>query len=233
MRRGPWGRKAWICTAPRTGSTWFCYLINAAAGQPMGLPAPDEEARLSAGEHLAHRCRSPDEFFALDPVVSKVHRHHFGKLFPRGTTRSDIEQKTGPLRFVQLRRDPVAQAVSLAFSDRTKVCNLTSEEQRKEYISEPVTLSDEELLRHYDQVVCYDRMWGEWLQDVPVLAIRYAALLHDPERTVRETLAFLETPFLGMPDRVPLYPTTRPESQGCIRRLNHLLERRNGQPSTA
>lgn len=220
---GPWGRRGWIVTAPRSGSTYLCYLLNAAVGERFDMPEDRAQARYTFGEHVA-LCRGTEKFLEWDPIVTKMHRHYLRGDLP-GWDRAEVERRFPGVRFVWLERSLVRQAASLYFSDVTKVCQLETPEEQAAYRSRPVAIDDGVLRQKYRQVAAWHRAWEHWLRRGAYLRITYEGLAADPAGTVAAVLDYLAAEQThDLPAELPLYRTQRPETEEAVRRLTRMVE---------
>lgn len=221
----PWGSRCWLLTSPRTGSTYLQYLLNHNVGAPLNLSCDRHMARFSFGEHMSERfCKSLDDFFAWDPIVSKVHCHHFGAYL---VDRPLLKPNLKDVRFVLLeRRDLHAQAVSLAMADRTGVTQCNSAESQAKYHARQLPLDDAKLLSCFKAVSDYKDFWRNWLHSEPHLVVTYESLIEEPRSTVAQILDFLQTSHMQISLDVPLRKLNHPQTDEQIRRLGSLIEKR-------
>ncbi len=219
----PWGSRCWLLTSPRSGSTYLQYLLNHNAGVPLRPSADRELARFSFGEHMSQKfCQNLDDFLNWDPIVSKVHCHHFGAFL---VDRPELCSRIPPLRFVVLeRRDQVAQAVSLATSNVTGITQCNSEEKQRALHERSISLDDESMLACYRAVGDYRQFWRNWLHSEPHLTVTYESLIESPHETIASILDFLRTPYKGISLDVPLRKLEHPATELHIRRLQQALQ---------
>jgi len=218
----PWGNRCWLLTSPRSGSTYLQYLLNLNVGVPIDANGDRETARYHFTEHLGELTCSIEEFFQWDPIVTRVHCHHFGEY---NLPRQQIKELYPDVRFVLLeRRDAYQQAVSLALSDRTGIQHCESEEQLQTYQQMSVFLSDEVLLRYHQAIIDYQAYWRNWLHGEPVLLITYESLLLSPISVVEQILDFLKTPHGEICLNVPLKRLWHPVNEKYVDRLRSLFQ---------
>ncbi len=219
----PWGCRCWLLTSPRSGSTYLQYLLNHNAGVPLRPDSENREsARFSFGEHMSQVfCTSLEDFLQWDPVVSKVHCHHFGAYL---IDRPLLKARMPPVRFVLLERiDRVAQAVSLAMSNRTGVTQCKSCEAQDRFHATSVSLTDESLLECYRAVGDYRDFWRNWLHSEPHLTVTYESLIEEPRDTLAKILDYLRTPYRGISLDVPLMKLEHPQTAPHVSRLEQLV----------
>lgn len=218
----PWGQRCWLLTSPRSGSTWLQYLLNHNAGVPLRIGDDREQARYSFGEHMSEKyCRSLEEFLQWDPVVSKVHCHHFGAYL---IDRPLLKSRLPPLRFVLLeRRDQFAQAASLAMANRTGITQCQNLKKQNEFRASSVKLEDAELVACLKAVNDYTAFWRNWLHSESHLVVTYESLLEDPASVVGEVLSYLQTPHESISVDVPLRKLNHPETERNISRSRQLV----------
>lgn len=226
----PWGRRCWLLTSPRSGSTYLQFLLNHNAGLPLGLPDDKELARLTFGEHMSPKfCSSIEDFLCWDPVVSKVHCHHFGAFL---VDRSALKHRIPRTRFVLLeRRDAIAQAVSLAMANLSGVTRCESQEAQSRYHREKIEPTDEELLGCLKAVRDYVQFWRNWLHSEPHLVVTYESLVESPREVIGEILDYLQTSYTELSLDVPLRKIDHPLSKVNMERLLHLDRVRLGCPA--
>lgn len=219
----PWGSRCWLLTSPRSGSTYLQYLLNHNAGVPLYLVDDREQARYSFGEHLSRKfCRSLEDFLEWDPIVSKVHCHHFGAYL---IDRPLLKKRIPPTRFVLLeRKDAIAQAVSLAMANNTGVTQCSEDEQQRGFHAQTVTISDDQLLDCLKAVQDYIDFWHNWLHSEPHLVVTYESLIEEPQATVAQVFDFLKTPYTDISLDVPLRKLDHPQTDGYVRRLQELVD---------
>lgn len=218
----PWGSRCWLLTSPRTGSTWLQFLLNKNAGVPLRITEDLAQSRFSFGEHMSEKyCHSLEDFFAWDPIVSKVHCHHFGAYI---VDRPLLKSRMPQVRFVLLeRKDRVAQAVSLAMSNCTSVTQCANRETQHAYHQRRITLADAELLACYRAVGDYRDFWKNWLHSEPHLVVTYEALIEDPTETTAQIFDYLRTPCPKFATDIPLRKLEHPQTTGFVLRLHSLI----------
>ena len=222
MEMNPWGCRCWLLCSPRSGSTYLQFLLNQAAGVPLGLSDDRELSRYSFGEHL-HEKRSKDfaDFLLWNPVVSKVHCHHFGQYL---VDKQEILRLYPDIRFVLLeRKNLFAQAVSLAYADITGVTQVEDDKELASLVE--VEITDEQLLASYQTVKDYFEFWRNWLHDAPYLVVSYEQLRQRPEQIVGMICDYLQTPY-KFSDDVPLLKMARPDTGKYVERLTSLRHSR-------
>jgi LPS sulfotransferase NodH len=166
-------------------------------------------------------CRSLEDFLAWDPIVSKVHCHHFGAYI---VDRPLLKSRIPKVRFVLLeRKDRVAQSVSLAMSNCTSVTQCSTRENQVTYHQRRVSLNDDDLLGCYRAVGDYQNFWKNWLHSEPHLVVSYEALVENAEETVAQIFDYLRTPCPRFEADVPLRKLEHPQTQNFILRLRLLL----------
>lgn len=218
----PWGSRCWLLTSPRSGSTWLQFLLNHNAGMPLTIGEDRQQARFSFGEHMSEKyCRSLEEFMAWDPIVSKVHCHHFGAYL---LDRPLVKAQRPGVRYVLLeRRDLVAQAVSLAMANRTGVTQCGTHEKRRSFQERSIVVTDNELLACYKAVNDYQDFWRNWLHSEPHLVVSYESLIESPKESVAGIFDYLKTPCRDISLDIPLKKLNHPCTDGFVARLRQVL----------
>ncbi len=225
----PWGSRCWLLTSPQTGSTRLQFLLNHNAGVSLRIGEDRERARYSFGEHLSEKfCHSLHEFLQWDPIVSRVHCHHFGAYL---IDRPLLKLQMPPVRFVLLeRKDRIAQAVSLAVANHTGITQCNTIKTQNAFQALPINVVDSELLACWKAVGDYVEFWRNWLHSEPHLVVTYESLLEDPRETVAKIFDYLGTPYSDISLSVPLLKLKHSESKNSLNRLRELtsnIENRN------
>lgn len=196
-----WNRRAWILTAPRTGSTYLCYLLNKAAGLPVDLTNDPQKDRCIFGEHL--HPDYPHDFRSMDPLVSKVHWPHFAA--------SGLERPAETLFILLKRHDVLLQAVSNYVSEQLMQHHVATTDELRRFQAREVPLDEEKLVQHFRVVLGYDQAWAGY----DGLTIYYEDLHERPLATVKRIFEYLETPFRPPADLLdlPLQKLNRPDTE--------------------
>lgn len=198
-----WPQRAWMLTTRRSGSTWFCYLLNGAVGNEFNVDyASPRLSRHVFGEHFHEKCSvTDDDFWRVDPVVTKMHGHWLGRLNNRRPHSST--------RIIRLyRRDIAAQARSLYLANRIGMWQATTAEKAEAWrvISRDEPISESrlaELTLHVQRLNSEVCIWASQFKFV--LNVAYEDLLSHPREVVEETLRFLRVSHYRVRLNVPLY----------------------------
>lgn len=227
---GPWGCRCWLVSTQRSGSTYLAYLLNAFNGLPLDCNKA-QGGRFIFGEH-AHPefCPSSDWFRVFDPIVTKMQWNLVNRW---GFTRPERT------RFVVLhRRDRLAHAVSLAFSNATGFFHAYSPEELSAYHARPVAFDPQLAAVCHKGIVDWYAQMAHWLKGVDVLSVDYEDVVADPLAAVRRIFAYLDTPLttetpLEDLARIPLHKVARPEVEEYKAQLAAVLETQRANVSNA
>lgn len=214
-----WKEPAWIVTAPRTGSTYLCYLLNSFAGLPFDLVEDADRDRDIFGEHYQlYRRDNQIDVAGSPPRVTKVHWHWLHR---------DGLQVPSNRKIVLRRRDRIAQAISLYFGNATKTAHCSNELQLAEWKRKPVKWNPDKALSCLRQVT----HWDEKLAQIDGLSVFYEDLKKNPLSVVSYCFGYMVTAMhIGAVDihqrlKVPLYRLNRPEKQQYCEKLRQLAAR--------
>lgn len=224
----PWGCRCWLLTSPRSGSTYLQHLLNCNVVELRSSSDARDRMRHSFEEHLNSRfCTSWDDFLALDPLVTKMHCHHFGAHLLR---RREIKGLFPGIRFVLLERKNVwQQAVSLAIANRTGVTHCTSDETHQSFQQMAVEPTDDELLNCLKAVRDYQAFWRNWLHSEPHLVVTYEALIEEPAQTVAGIFDYLCTSCDQLVLGVPVRKLAHPATASLVQRLKTIQSERESE----
>lgn len=231
MSHNPWKHRCWLLVSPRSGSTYLQYLLNQNAGVPI-QPHPENlsQARYCFGEHLNQNfCASWEQFCELDPIVSRVHCHQFGRDF---TPVRDIVEQFEGIRFIVLeRRDEFAHAASLALANATGVTQCTTLAALYDHRQSRVDVTDTELQQCLQAVQHYRSFWRNWLHLESHLVVTYEALAARTIETLKLILDYLEMPSRNIDVHVPLFRLSHPQQPQFALRLRELVHAESGSPA--
>jgi hypothetical protein len=210
-----WVDPAWMVAAPRTGSTFLCYLLNNFAGLPLDLVEDPEQDRDIFGEHYQlYFSEKGLDLGGSQPRVTKIHWHWL--------IRHSI---TLPEKLIVLRRrDHIAQAISLYVGSTTKTSHCSDESAFKTWQSKPVEWDEARALMCLRRV----RRWDEGLSTLTGLTVFYEDLVQHPFAVTSHCFGYMETP-MRLKQRcihdlltIPLFRLTRPEKKDFYQRLQSL-----------
>ncbi len=194
-----------VVCLPRSGSTYFCHLLQglktvarptehlrphilylAAHGPALGFDAV-RWAKLVA------RNDSADGLFG-----SKVITDFARELWPLldANQQSELASLVGPAKIIHLERsDKIAQSVSQFIAEETRIWHVRQQGDDSAYrdAKQAVHYDGERLRTIHAGFAAAERGLHGWLEahDGPVHHVTYEALLADPERVVSEAVAFI------------------------------------------
>lgn len=209
-----------LCTAPRSGSTLLCRMLQAtgAAGRPgshfhapslagwlaaydldaAAFPSETEAARAVFARALA-RGRAGGDLFALR--LQRASAPHFLQRLealhpgPR-TDVARIEAAFGPTRFIHLSRaDRLGQALSRVRAEQTGLWHRNADGSELERLAPPAPPRYDRaaIARAMEEAEALDAAWTAWFsrENLAPLRLDYAELARDPQAVLAQVLSFL------------------------------------------
>ena len=198
----PWPQPAWIITTPRSGSTWLCKCLNAAAGLPLNAnPLFPEQANRNIWCEQCQRGTHPGHSTVSKVMVEQIAQWN---LTPppaqmgeeRGESGEPAAARCPPLstnrKLIHLeRRDEAAQAASMYCAAGRNKCHATSKSEADVLSRQPIEWN-EAAGHHYMGRLRLEKhtLITEWVKP-NVMTVIYEDLLQDPDGIVSEIMRFL------------------------------------------
>lgn len=193
-----------IITVPRSGSTFLCRLLKSTylAGFP-------EEKLRNPAAILARNCHFDyvqymQILMTLKATSNRVFGtkiiSHFLCSYRKRDLNIDAFLKQYFSKYIYLiREDKVAQAVSIAIAQKTKIWHISNQEQQTEYeqkIKElnPDDIEVEEIKKQYDFLLQQEKYLVEFFQknQIEPLVVKYEELVKNPYQYINDILRYLE-----------------------------------------
>lgn len=192
-----------IITVPRSGSTFLCRLLKST--KLAGFP---EEKLRNPAAILARNCHfdyirymqilmtletTPNRFFGTK-IIS-----HFLLSYRKKDLNGDNFLKQYFSKYIYLiREDKIAQAVSIAIAQRTKIWHISNQEQQDEYDKklQQINHNDitvEEIQKKYDFLVQQEKYLEKFFQEnqLEPLILKYEELVKNPHKYINDILLYL------------------------------------------
>lgn len=211
-------RSVFLCSTPRTGSTFLCSLLKSSgvSGRPESYFRRQDERKwaekwgivregephVAFGDYLkaAIAAGTTDNgvfggrimWGTMDELVANLAR-----LWPEheGSDKALLERAFGPAQFVYLRReDTVAQAVSLLRALQADIWHVTGEAGTQGAVCAP-EYDRESIRNHVEEIEEHNRAWEKWFDanDIEPCRVVYETVERDPETETGRILAFIGT----------------------------------------
>ena len=192
-----------IITVPRSGSTFLCRLLKST--RLAGFP---EEKLRNPAAILARNChfdyiRYMQILMTLKATPNRVFGtkiiSHFLLSYRQKDLNVDDFLKQYFSKYIYLiREDKVAQAVSIAIAQRTKIWHISNQEQQNDYDQKLQSIHQndiaiEEIKKHYDFLVQQEKYLERFFKEnqLEPLIIKYEELVKNPHQYINDILLYL------------------------------------------